>query len=129
LALASLVTAVGTLWAFQKGASDFSVFLAAGKLVLTGQGMDIYARSPDRFLYAPGFAWLMAPLAFLPRELALALWCFAKAAVVGGVIARGLRVRAGQIALAAWAVVLLARPVLIDFQYGQVNLFILGAGV
>lgn len=128
---------MGTLWAFERGAPDFSVFLSAWRLVLEGKGATIYAyqATPDRFLYAPGFAWLLSPLAILPRSVALALWCFAKAAVVGYLVREFQPARRAGTAplatlgLAAWGVALVARPVLIDFQYGQVNLLILGACV
>ena len=67
----------------EHGAPDFTVFYTAWHLVLEGRGAEIYRESPDRFLYAPGFAWLLSPLAWLPRSAALAIWCFAKAAVAG----------------------------------------------
>jgi hypothetical protein len=132
LLLAALIVTLGTSWAFARGAPDFNVFYAAWKLVLEGRGADIYRDSPDRFLYAPGFAWLLAPLAAFPRELVLALWCFAKAGVVGFVIrefqpSSGRRLSIASLGMAAWGVALVARPLLIDFQYGQVNTLILGA--
>jgi hypothetical protein len=123
---------VGTLWAFQRGGNDFDVFYRAWSLVLSGHASEIYRNSPDRYLYAPGFAWLLSPFAYLPRDLALALWCFLKAASLGWLIqgfARslpGVGTRAA-LGMAALGILLLARPVLIDFEYGQVNLFILGA--
>lgn len=132
LLAAGIVVSFGTLWAFQRGAHDFSVFYQAWKLVISGHADEIYRNSPDRFLYAPGFAWLLAPLALLPREGTLALWCFAKAAVIGLMI-RGLGVALPRLSLherlgvAAWGFALLARPFLIDFQYGQVNTLILAA--
>lgn len=133
LLVASLVVTIGTFWAFEKNAPDFTVFYTAWKLVADGRGAEIYGNSPDRFLYAPGFAWLLSPLGWLPRSAALAIWCFAKAAVVGFIVRefQPLR-RAHDIApivsagLGAWGVALLARPLLIDFQYGQVNTLILG---
>jgi hypothetical protein len=132
LILASLVVSLGTAWAFQRGAHDFSVFYESWRLVLSGQGANIYHGTPDRFLYAPGFAWIFAPLGYLPREVALAFWCFGKAAVIGFLI-RGFGLRLAQgvfpsvLGVGAWAVLLCARPILIDFQYGQVNIFVLGA--
>ncbi len=122
--LAALVIAVGTAWAFERGAKDFSVFYEAWRLVLTGHGSDIYRVSPDRFLYAPGFAWLLSPLGLLPRNISLLIWCLMKAAVVAFVA-----LSFGGTLESLWAVVLLARPLLIDFQYGQVNTLILGACV
>jgi len=131
--LAGLLVATGTLWAFQRGGNDFGVFYHAWQLVLEGRGAEIYHVSPDRFLYAPGFAWLLAPIALLPKGVALALWCLAKAAVIGFIIrefpSKLTRESLPALGLGAWGVVLLARPLLIDFEYGQVNSFILGACV
>lgn len=130
---AGLVISVGTFWAFDRGAPDFSVFYEAWRLVWVGRGSEVYGATPDYFLYAPGFAWLLAPMAFFPRNFALALWCLSKAAIIGFLIREfGLRRRPDSdpvfaAGISAWAVVLLARPLLIDFQYGQVNSLILGA--
>lgn len=132
LVLASLplffILAVGTFWAFSRGAGDFHVFYVAWEHVLHGTPMQIYSVTPDRFLYAPGFAWLLSPLALLPENWSLGLWCFCKAVVVGLCI----RFSANNLkncGFAALGVLLLARPVLIDLQYGQVNLFILGSSL
>ena len=46
------------------GGHDFAVFYEAWNLVAHGRGTEIYTTSPDRFLYAPGFA--------PPRVLSLA---------------------------------------------------------
>ncbi|MGK5081931.1 glycosyltransferase family 87 protein [Bdellovibrionota bacterium FG-1] len=130
--VASLVISVGTFWAFERGAHDFKVFYSAWKMVLEGRGAEIYNRAltPDRFLYAPGFAWLLSPLALLPGQMVLALWCFAKAAVIGYLV-REFRPRAYEqgvaTGFAALGILLVVRPLLIDFQYGQVNILILGA--
>ena len=132
LFLASFIVSIGTFWAFQKGANDFSVFYEAWRLVSSSRGADLYHATPDRFLYAPGFAWLFFPLGLLPKGIALAIWCFAKAAVVGWIV-RSFSLALGYgwrgLNAAAWGVVWVARPLLIDFQYGQVNTFILGACV
>lgn len=120
---ASLIVSLGTFWAFSRGAGDFHVFYVAWQHVLHGTPLEIYAITPDRFLYAPGFAWLLAPLAYLPEPWALALWCLTKALLLGFI----LRLSIGKASIAAFGVVLLARPILIEFQYGQVNLFILVA--
>jgi hypothetical protein len=101
--------------------------------VLEGRPLEIYSRTPDRFLYAPGFAWLLAPLGLLPLGGALVLWCLLKAAALGLVL-QGFARRLGPsrdpilaAGMCAWGVLLLARPMLIDFQYGQVNVFIMAA--
>jgi hypothetical protein len=131
LVFTGLVVAVGTSWAFQRGGQDFGVFHHAWRLVLEGRGAEIYTNSPDRFLYAPGFAWLLSPLGYFPRDLGLAVWCFGKAAIVGFVVREvGRRLNVDGIsglAIGSMGVALLARPILIDFQYGQVNILILGA--
>lgn len=131
--LASAIISLGTYWSFERGGHDFSVFYQAWRLVLGGQASEIYVNSPDRFLYAPGFAWLLCPLGIFPQWIALALWNLAKACAVYGLLRRfaeeiSARSRVGAasaLALAAWGLVLVARPVLIDFQYGQVNTLIL----
>jgi hypothetical protein len=121
------IAAVGTVWAFTRGGADFRVFYHAWSLAMAGHGADIYRDSPDRFLYAPGFAWLFAPLALLPMSWALALWCALKLVLVGWVVYFSAKILKIDFSLAAWGVVLLVRPILIDFEYGQVNLFILAA--
>jgi hypothetical protein len=128
-----LIIAVGTAWAFQRGGRDFDVFHHAWRLVLEDRGTEIYVNNPDRFLYAPGFGWLLSPLGYFPRDLGLAIWCFAKAAVIGFVV-RELGRRLSPhlptaLAIGALGVAMLARPLLVDFQYGQVNVFILGGCV
>ncbi len=127
--MSGIVVMVGTAWAFQRGGQDFLVFYSAWRLVLDGKGSEIYIHSPDRFLYAPGFAWLLCPLALLPFKAALAVWCFAKAAALGVGIRSFLKLpdrhSYADYALGWFALPLLMRPVLIDFQYGQVNIFIL----
>lgn len=134
LFVASVIVSIGTFWAFQRGADDFTVFYAAWKHILQHEPMEIYRVSPDRFLYAPGFAWILAPLAWLPRNVALALWCFSKAALIGSMV-RAFAQRTNSknsvyaAGIAAWGVLMVARPLLIDFQYGQVNLLILSACV
>lgn len=144
LVAAGLVVAIGTAWAYTRPSNDFSVFYAAWSLVLRGNGAGIYHSTPDRFLYAPGFAWIFSWLALLPRPEALAIWCLGKVVAIGLVVREfgssgpdfhakaspARRVRGAsrvRVGLAAWGVVLLGRPVLIDLQYGQVNLLILGA--
>jgi hypothetical protein len=136
LALAAILS-LGVYWAFVRGGDDFRVFYHAWRLVLDGQGAEVYRNTPDRFLYAPGFAWILAPLAVLPYPYALFTWCLIKVAVVIGLLVNLPRLARmptnvswwRNLGWVAWAVVWVARPVLIDFQYGQVNLLILGACV
>jgi hypothetical protein len=129
--------AVGTYWSYTRGGIDFAVFYHAWRLVLEGHGVDIYTNSPDRYLYAPGFAWLLAPLGLLPQDGALALWCLLKAFALGAVVrfyAKYYSVKnslpfASAVGIAAWAVWVMARPLLIDVQYGQINVLILAVSV
>ena len=134
VAILAILVGVGVFRAFSRGANDFSVFFEAWRLVLSGHGSEIYRVSPDRFLYSPGFAWLLAPLAFFPKSISLALWCFFKGAVLIFLLMRLSRSwgerRRGDVfsfGVTAWGIVLIARPLLIDMEYGQVNLFILAA--
>jgi len=140
LFVTGIIVAIGTFWAFQRGGHDFDVFYATWRFVIEGRALELYSdATPDRFLYAPGFAWVFSVIGLLPRDLALAVWCLGKAAVIGYVIREfGLRLSANSflprdrvvmLGFAAWGVLLFSRPVLIDFQYGQVNVFILGACV
>lgn len=127
----ALLVAVGIWRAYMRGGNDFSVFYEAWRWVLIGQGSQIYRVSPDRFLYSPGFAWLLSPLAFFPKTFALAVWCSFKVFFLGLIIKKLSdpwvyeRPLLG-VGISAWGVVLVARPLLIDFEYGQVNLLILG---
>ena len=135
LLVVGFIATLGTFWAFQRGGKDFDVFYTAWSLVLAGRAQEIYTLSPDRFLYAPGFAFLFAPIALLPKTLALALWCFAKAALLGLVLrsfAKRVYMREQPLVGAGFCAVgalIWSRAILIDFEYGQVNLFILGVCV
>lgn len=141
ITLFSLVVlmSVGTYRAFERGGHDFAVFYEAARLVLQGMGSKIYEVSPDRFLYAPGFAWILAPFALLPAPLALGLWCLVKTIALFWILVELsalCRLSSSQnlrwSSLASWGfaaagVLFLARPLLIDLEYGQVNLLILFA--
>lgn len=138
LAAAAIVFIFGLIHCYQRGGQDFAVFHHAWRLVLSGEGQRIYSDSPDRFLYAPGFAWLLAPLGALPFMAALSVWNALKGlslvlilVLLGKVMARsvGGRGTLAFTAIAALGVVMTARPLLIDMRYGQVNLFILAAAV
>ncbi len=91
--------------------------------------MDIFSKTPDRYLYAPGFAWIFSIFGFLTRNPALILFSILKMAMLGHVLfilSRLLRVSAGVLALGA---LFESRSLIIDFQYGQVNTFIVWACV
>ena len=123
---ACLLVLFGTLYAFTRGAGDFAVFHSAWKLVLEGRGATLYHATPDRFLYAPGFAFLFAPLGWIPEKAALGIWCALKALALVLVLKRALKVEGKlPVWVGALAVIIVARPLMIDFQYGQVNTWIL----
>ena len=129
---AGLIVATGTSWAFIRGGQDFDVFYHAWSLARAGRLQEIYSDSPDRFLYAPGFAYWFAWISFIPRNWALGIFCLGKAAVVGLMIRsllpkRDVRERLALAFSAAFGVWLIARPLLIEFQYGQLNLFVVAA--
>lgn len=126
--LLALICAWGTLRAFQTRSPDLAVFYSSWRNVLEGTGEQIYTSGPDRFLYAPGFAWLFAPLGLLPIEVVLLGLCALKFWILA-VLLRDAHAAASenQRRLLPFAPLLVAKPLLIDFQYGQVNLLILGA--
>lgn len=130
LALRGLVFVV-LAWAvyagFSRGGQDFAVFHYAGKLALEGRWDALYAEGPDRFLYAPGFAFLVSPLAALPAKAALGIWLALTLAAFGAAI-RMLARAHGEIPVYL-AVLFSVRPLLIDLRYGQVNLLILASAV
>jgi hypothetical protein len=121
--LLAILIGLGTFWAYQRGGLDFNVFYHAWRLVLEGHGSQIYVDSPDRFLYAPGFAWLLAPLGLFPEPIGLGVWSLLKAVTLAAIVRLFGK---GRYGLAAIAALVMIRPLLIDFQYGQVNLLILG---
>ena len=129
-----ILVGVGSARAILRGGNDFLVFYEAWRLVLSGRGAEIYHVSPDRFLYGPGFAWLLSPLGLLPRVFSLGLWCFLKILCIGALIklmtqSKGQERSVFALGMSVWGVILVSRPLLIDFEYGQVNLFILWASV
>jgi Glycosyltransferase family 87 len=130
----ALILIYGINRAYIRGSNDFSVFYEAWRLVLEGRGFEIYRVSPDRFLYAPGFAWILCGFGLVPKSISLGIWCLAKVLLLVLLIkkfASQLRAKSSDWAVATpvWGVILMAKPLLIDFEYGQVNLFILGACV
>jgi hypothetical protein len=119
---------VWALWnGFSRGGQDFRVFHYAGRLALEGRTDALYTEGPDRFLYAPGFAFLMSPLSAIPETPALAIWLFATMiAFIAAMRALSKRVGAVPVML---AILFSVRPIAIDLRYGQVNLLILAAAV
>jgi hypothetical protein len=130
--LVLILVLFGSVRAFARGGNDFAVFYQAWTLVLAGRGADIYRVSPDRFLYSPGFAWLLSPLGLLPKNLALGFWCLIKGGIIAFLIQKLSKFstnksRLFSVGVAAWGVIMVTRPLIIDLEYGQVNLLILGA--
>lgn len=127
----TLISWVGLTLAQSRGGADLKVFYQAWKWVWTSQSSEIYLKNPDRFLYAPGFAWLFSPLASIPFENLLLVWCGIKILALAAIafcLCRQLKNSGSHFwGLGAWGTLLVVRPVMIDFQYGQVNLLILAA--
>lgn len=123
----ALLFALGSYKGFQLGAPDFNVFYFASHLVREGRYADLYTVSPDRFLYVPGFAWLLYPFALLPFTAAFVLWSILKASLFGAML-KVLYRRAG-VPATVLATLFFARPLLIDLRYGQINLAILSLAV
>jgi hypothetical protein len=133
LFIVALLVSFGTFRAFTRGGNDFRVFYEAWRLVLQGRGAEIYHVSPDRYLYGPAFAWVLSPLGLLPGVYALGLWCLMKALALGYLI-RALANSFGDgktssLTATALGVLVISKPILIDFEYGQVNLFILASAI
>lgn len=127
LAFLGLLYCYGLYRCFRSGGEDFRVFYHAAELVIAGRAHEIYANSPDRYLYAPGFAWLLGPLALLSGTAGLAVWSLLKFFAFGGMI-RILSRKISWIAALAGAVFFI-RPLLTELKYGQVNLLIVCAFV
>jgi hypothetical protein len=117
-----------SLWnGYSRGGQDFRVFHYAGRLVLEGRWDALYTEGPDRYLYAPGFAFLIAPLAAIPVGAALAIWLGLTLTAFGAAM-RMLAKRTGVVPV-LFAILFAVRPLAIDLRYGQVNLMILSASV
>lgn len=130
--LAGILTLLaGWLYSYQRGAHDFSVFFTAWQHAWSGQGALIYKDSPDRYLYAPGFAWALAPWAMLPRWLALALWNLLKTSLLIAALRSLIQPLDSRRSWLSyfWIFLMITRPLLIDFQYGQINSIILSMAI
>jgi hypothetical protein len=108
---------------------DFSVYYRTGERVLAGAPL-YPPDDPDRFLYAPLFAFLFAPLAMLPRRGAqLAFFIVNAGALVAFVMGAGAMLFGRARRLSA---MLIVAPVALTFRFignnvehGQVNLIVL----
>jgi hypothetical protein len=119
------VLSLGTFRAFQMGGNDFAVFHSAWRTVLSGAGANVYHSTPDRFLYAPGFAWLFCWMGLLPEKVALGVWSLGKVAALLSALVLFSRMLGKGKGILCWGLLIFARPIVIDLQYGQVNLLIL----
>ncbi|MBY0469857.1 DUF2029 domain-containing protein [bacterium] len=131
IALYSVIVLIGTVWAYTRGGQDYAVFYTAGQHVLAGQSEKLYFVSPDRYLYAPGGAWLFALLSLIPFKVALGLWTAFKIFLGGWALLQWKQVfaKVPQVeAATAIALIVTARFFLIDFQYGQINLVLFALG-
>ncbi|MBI4925132.1 MAG: DUF2029 domain-containing protein [Bdellovibrio sp.] len=113
----------------QRGGQDFNVFYHAWKLVLSGQASEIYNNSPDRFLYSPSFAYLLSPLAWMPFHISFLFWNTLKiiSLVLLFFILKPYAKNDSSLYLPLylWSLIFISRPLLIDLQYGQINIFLL----
>jgi hypothetical protein len=125
--LLAVIAVLGFIFALRTGAPDFKVFTYAGDLVLNGKIESIYAESPDRFLYAPGFAIFFALFAVFPYGLSISLWTGLKILGLYSVIRKLKFHFSSRVIFLALLVV--TRPILIDFRYGNVNSFLLILGL
>jgi len=127
LGIVAFIFAFGVYQALRRGGEDFLVFYHAGRLTLDGLGQEIYTNSPDRFLYAPGFAWFIAPFALIPWAISFPLWCLMKA-LSFGVMVKVLTRRFSALSVLL-GILFFARPLLNELRYGQVNLLIVTLSV
>jgi alpha-1,2-mannosyltransferase len=109
--------------------SDLRIYLDAAERFWRGQAL-YPANDPIGFKYAPGAAWLFAPLTALPREAAAVLWNIGSVAAFAFVAARWRKLLAENERYAggpwgAAAVVVLAQSFFLELFYGQVDLVIL----
>ena len=135
LLVASLVVTIGTVWAFERNAPDFAVFYSAWKLVLSRSGAAPRSTTSPLTGFSLRAGVCVAALAAGVAAASGGAWrsgVLPRRAVVGFVVrefqpARPVQGTIASLGMAAWGVALVARPLLIDFQYGQVNTLILGA--
>jgi hypothetical protein len=103
-------------------------------MVLHGEWRGLYHEGPDRYLYAPGLAWIFAPLALLNSADLLGAWSGLKLLLLLLASFLWLERRLPQattekvglgVGLILFAFLMVYRPLLIDFHYGQINSLIL----
>jgi hypothetical protein len=98
------------------GSPDFKVFYTAAHFAWTAPEK-MYAISPDRYLYPPSAAILLAPFGYTD-DFTRAQW------VWHGLLAFLVFVLASRSWAALLAMALLTRYLLVTFAYGQINLLI-----
>jgi hypothetical protein len=134
--LAVVVSVIGALlivaYAFfmRKDMSDFGVCYQAGGRILAGETLYRASDGHLQFKYAPLSALLYAPLTFLPRRTADAVWFAAILGLLLTCFALAYRAlappRRSAALLLGLSVLVLAKFIGREFILGQVNLLILG---
>jgi hypothetical protein len=127
LALVAVLFCLGLWKGYTSGGQDFRVFDYTARLALEGRWDVLYREGPDRFLYAPGFAILFAPLSLFPQPATHAIW-LALIAVSFFISMRALSKLLGLLPTCI-AVLFAMRSIWIDLRYGQVNLPILASAI
>ncbi len=116
---------VPTLW--HPGMIDLAVYTRTGQNVLAGH--DIFdAQGQLPWIY-PGFAALLTvPFAWLPFDLAAALWLLLCVAALAAVLHR-LGLAGWRLSALLTAVILLVQPVRDTLWFGQLGIFLVAAAV
>jgi hypothetical protein len=116
-------SAAASVESARRPSGNFEIFRAAARHLVLGR--NLYASYPgelqDHFKYSPTFAFLFAPLAWLPWPLALFLWSTLNALVLFVAIERLLAPAAGTLVLAC-----LFPEVLRSMQNAQSNALVAG---
>ena len=112
---------------------DFAIYYRAGQRIWLG--VSVYpANEGDRFLYAPAFALLFAPLALLPRQAAQVLWFIPNALALVALIRGAGRMLFGggrrmPAALVFLPTLFCARFIDNNVEHGQIDLLVLALSV
>lgn len=120
--LATIIALALGIAAFKKyrelDAPDFRVFYFAGELAVSTPEK-LYVESPDKYLYPPVTSLLFSPFPLVADwPVARLAWYLLNIALLIFLLRRSL--------LHCLAGVILARYIMINFRYGQVNLLVLG---
>lgn len=127
LTLVVVLYCVGLWNGYSRGGQDFRVFDFAARTALEGRWSTLYLEGPDRFLYAPGFAILFAPLSLFSQPVTHALWMLLLSTAF--FLSMRLLTRAYGLIPVCIAILFSMRSIWIDLRYGQVNLLILASAV